>query len=359
MRRRAAARVLVLCTLTALWASTAGAVPAGAQQPTAQAVPGMRYLSDIWCGRDGSCLAVGITHQVTGGVVVLRADGSSGPVRPVPGTDRLSGIDCPARGPCIAVGRGGVVVEVSRDGTPGASRAAPGTSELNDVACPTTTTCLATGSLHTWPPDSAHGVTTNVFTIITNGEPQPAHNFPRGTRNASGIDCPTTTGCLVLAADGVVVLSDVDGTWRGTLRRVSSSSDAGYPAQGISCSSSTGCYATASGSVQTPEGYYGIPGIVPVSTEGVTGPVQVLTNEQGISNAISCVSGRNCTVVGQEHRTSRGLSIDVFRGMPSTPVVWENVNLFTGVSCIAPGTCGMVGYMPTYAVFAWHGPVPD
>jgi hypothetical protein len=59
VRPRAAARALLLGTLAALLASTAGVLPAGAQQPTVQAVPGMRYLSDIWCGPNGSCLGVG------------------------------------------------------------------------------------------------------------------------------------------------------------------------------------------------------------------------------------------------------------------------------------------------------------
>ena len=128
--------------------------------------------------------------------------------------------------------------------------------------------------------------------------------------------------------------------------------------QDISCASSTTCYATASGEIQTPEGYYGVPAMMPITVDGVAGPEQTLTNQRGILNDISCVFGRTCTVVGQEHTTSRGLSIDVFRGIPTGPVIWGNVNLFTGVSCIAPGTCGMVGYTHPNALFAWHGPLP-
>lgn len=318
----------------------------------------MRHLDDIWCAPDGSCLAVGFTYENVGAVVVLRAGGSSGPVRPVPGTDRLSGIDCPAGGNCVAVGRGGVVVEVSRDGTPGPARAAPGTSWLSDVACPTATTCLATGSLYTWPPGAARSVTTDVLTVITNGHPQPARDFPPGTYSAFGIDCPTTTTCLVVARSAVVVIRNVDGVWLTTLRRIPLDSGPGQPMQDISCASSTTCYATASGEIQTSEGYYSVPAMMPITADGVAGPEQVLTNQRGILNGIDCVFGRTCTVVGQEHTTSRGLSIDAFRGTPGVPVVWENVNSFTGVSCIAPGTCGMVGHMPTYGIFAWHGPVP-
>jgi hypothetical protein len=365
---RAAARALLFGVLAALLAPTADVLPASAQQPraTAQVVPGVVYLADIWCAPDGSCLAVGSTYQNVGAVVAVTAAGSIGPVRPVPGTDRLSGIDCPASGSCIATGRGvsggiaGVVLEVSRDGTPGPSRPVSGSSELGSVACPTATTCLATGALHVFPPGSAHGVTTPIFTVVTNGQPAPARDFPRARvpYGVFGIDCPTTTRCLAVSPGAIVVLSDVGGTWLTTLMRVPAEPGRGYPTLQVSCATPTTCYATASGAVQTPEGWYGIPGMVPVSADGVTGPVQVLSDQGGISNDISCIFGRSCTVVGQEHTTSRGISIDVFRGTTGPVVIWENVNLFTGVSCIAPGACGMVGIRYPNALFAWHGRVP-
>lgn len=367
MRRRLALPALLLSAVAAVLAPVGVVLPAGAQQATAQVVPGMSYLDDIWCGPDGSCLAVGTDYQNVGAVVVLRAAGSIGPVRPVPGTDRLSGIDCPASGNCIAVGRGvsggivtGVVVEVSRDGAPGPARPVSGSSGMIEVACPTATTCLATGTMHVFPLGSAHGVTTPVFAVITNGQPAPARDFPRARLpyTVFGIDCPTTTRCVGVSPGAVVLLSDVGGTWLTTLMIVPPESGRGYPTDDISCASSTTCYATASGAVQTPEGWYGIPGMVAVSADGVTGPVQVLSDQRGISNAISCVFGRTCTVVGQEHTTSRGISIDVFRGTPSPPVIWENVNLFTSVSCIGAATCGMVGNWYPNAFFAWHGPVP-
>jgi hypothetical protein len=367
VRRRAAIPALLLSAVVAVLAPVSTVLPAAAQQATAQVVPGMQHLDDIWCASDGACLAVGIAYQNVGAVVVLTATGSIGPVRPVPGTDRISGIDCLASGSCIAAGRGvsggtvtGVVVEVSRDGTPGPTRPVSGSSGFGSVACPTAATCLATGVLNTFPPDSAHGVTTPVFTVVTNGQPAPALEFPRARvpYTVFGIDCPTTTRCLGVSPGAVVVLSDVGGTWLTTLMRVPDEPGRGSPTLQISCATSTTCYATGSGAVQTPEGYYGIPGMVPVSADGVTGPTQVLSDQRGIVNDISCVFGRSCTVVGQEHTTSRGISIDVFRGTPGPVVIWENVNLFTGVSCIAPGTCGMVGIRYPNAFFAWHGPVP-
>ena len=173
MRPRAA-RVLIFLALAALLASTTGVLPAAARHLTVQAVPGMRHLNDIWCAPDGFCLGVGIAPGNVGAVVVLRANGQTGPVRTVPGTQWLTAIDCPAGGSCLAVGQGGWVVEVSRDGIPGPARGGSGASGLWHVACPTATTCLATGDLYSYPPDSAHSVTTPVFTVITNGQPAPA-----------------------------------------------------------------------------------------------------------------------------------------------------------------------------------------
>ena len=53
----------------------------------------MRYLADVWCGPDGTCLGVGFTPDNVGAVVVLRAAGPSGPVRPAPGTTGLNQIE--------------------------------------------------------------------------------------------------------------------------------------------------------------------------------------------------------------------------------------------------------------------------
>ena len=87
---------------------------------------------------------------------------------------------------------------------------------------------------------------------------------------------------LVVATNGIVALRDTGGTWLTTLRRIPADSGAGRPMPGISYASSTTCYATASGSVQTPEGSYGVAAMMPLTADGVPGPVQVLSNQQGI-----------------------------------------------------------------------------
>ncbi len=354
MTPRAAVRALLSCTAAALVVAAPGAVPAAAQASTPQVVPGMRYLADVWCGADGACLGVGYTPEDVGAVVVLRANGPSGPVRPVSGTFELHQIDCAPGGSCIAVGKGadgrGVVVEVSPDGTPAAVRPVVGATELLDVACPTATTCVATGHLSqtvSWFPYLVHWP---VFTVVSDGQPTPARDLPRGTHRAIGIDCPSATRCLAVASTGFVVLTDADGAWAASLRRFSSTPGAGYPGEEISCPSSTRCYATAEGVAS--------PAIMAVSAEGVAGPVQILANFSGLLFDIHCLSVRTCTVVGQTNSPAAGLIIDVVRGMPMLPTTWGNVNWFTGVSCVAHQSCGIVGYTAGAAFFVWHGPVP-
>ena len=364
MTSRSAARALPLCIAATLLAVTAGVVPAGGQQSPVQVVPGMWILWEVQCAPDGVCLGVGAAdvgaNRLVGAVVVLRAAGPIGPVRLVPGTSYLHDIDCPPGGSCIALGSGvvggtagGVVVEVSRDGTPGPAVIVPGMTNVYHVACPTATTCLVTGDrvTPTYPyPRSNH------FSVVTNGQPGPVQRLPRGIQGSLGIGCPTATRCLVSGSNGFGVLTNANGAWWGYLQPFWSPT--GSPDGDISCPSSTTCYAIARGFVRTSgTGYYTVPAMMRVTADGVAGPVQLLTDRQGSSEDISCVFGRTCTVVGLLH-SAGAVSVDVFRGTPMTPRVWPGATSFFGVSCVAAATCGLVGYGPEGAVFAWHGPVP-
>ena len=364
MRSRSAARALPLCIAATLLTVTAGVVPAAAQRSSVQVVPGMWILWEVWCAPDGVCLGVGAAdvgaNRLVGAVVVLRAAGPIGPVRLVPGTSYLHDIECPPGGSCIALGSGvsggtagGVVVEVSRDGTPGPAVIVPGMTNVSDVACPTATTCLVTGDrvTQTYPYTRSYH-----FSVVTNGQPGPVQRLPRGTEGSLGIGCPTTTRCLVSSSNGFGVLTNVNGAWVGDFQPFRSPT--GSPEGEISCPSPTTCYAIARGFVRTSgTGYYAVPAMIPVTADGAAGPVQLLSDRQGSSHDISCVFARACTVVGGVH-SAGAISVDVFRGTPMTPRVWSGATSFFGVSCVAAATCGLVGYGPEGAVFAWQGPVP-
>ena len=364
MRPCAAARALLIWLAAAVLAAGVGILPVDAQQPTAQPVPGLKDLGDLSCAPDGSCLGVGLTPQDVGAVVVLEAGGPSGPVRPVPGTMTLSSITCPASGNCIAVGSAsgtgpGVVVEVARDGTPGPARAVPGVTTLLDVACPTATTCVATGLLSVDLPAYPYLASIPYFTVIENGQPAPAREFPRRTGRVFGIACPSATTCLVVFPGGFVVLRHANGTWNPTVRLVPRTTGGAYPTEEISCSSSTICYATATAFISSGGGFYGVPAIMPVSPDGVAAPAQILSTQSGNAYNISCVPGRACTVVGQSNLPAAALAVDVVRGTPTAIRMWPEVNQFWGVSCVAAATCGIVGSRANTAFFVWHGRVPS
>jgi hypothetical protein len=355
MGRRSLVRNAVLWSLAGLLVPTAGASPAVAQEGVAQPVPGMRSLWGIWCAANGACLGVGSTPQGVGAVVVLRADGSSGPVRPVPQTEVLSQVVC--RRSCIAVGQGGgqgVVVGVSRDGTAGTVHAVPGATRLFDVAC-TTTTCIATGERVTTTSEYPYSVSSPVFVVISNGVPGSAQPLPRGTQRAIGIDCPTSTTCLAVASTGIVVLTSAgEGLWSPRLHKTWDAVGEGHQTEEISCPSSTACFTTAAGFTSNGSGYTGHPAMRRVGADGSAGPVQILSSRGGLVYDISCVADATCTVVGQAG--TQGLLIDVTSGVPGPAQTWAGSNYLTGVSCVAAATCGIVGNSPTGAVFGWHGP---
>ncbi|HEV3401133.1 MAG TPA: hypothetical protein VG078_04865 [Acidimicrobiales bacterium] len=253
----------------------------------------------------------------------------------------------------------GAVVEVGRDGTPGVGRAVEGMTELFAVTCPSAETCIATGNVQSNLPNWPYYQLTPAFVVISNGVPGPPQDFPRGTRQAVGIDCPTATRCLVVGRSGFIVPMNLAGRWLPSGHRYSISPGSGYPTDKISCPSSTTCYATAAGFIPTPEGaYLMVPAMMAVSADGVAVPVQVLSHERGYSADISCLFGRTCTLAVEGHDPVGGVVIDVFRGTPVAVTRYANSAWFYALSCVAPATCGVVGNMPTYAVFAWHGPVP-
>ena len=212
------------------------------------------------------------------------------------------------------------------------------------MACPTATTCIATGSLSIPIPRYPYLTNTPLFVVVENGQPGPAREFPRGTQRAIGIDCPTATRCLAVGPSGFVVLTNVEGTWTASLRRYASA-PGDYPTDEISGLSTTTCSVTAIGF-----------SIMSVSADGVAGPLQVLSS--GTADDISCPFGRTCTVVGQNNFTSQGLVVDIWRRTVAASTGYANSDWLSGVSCVGVATCGLVGNMPTYAVFAWHGPVP-
>jgi hypothetical protein len=344
-----------------LIASAIGVPPALAAEPVVQPVSGLSLLAAVWCRSDNTCLGVGETPSHSGGVVLLGPTGV-GPVRPVPGTRTLSAITCLPAGNCLAVGQGSqdaVVADLAADGTPRAVRSVPGAIDLYGIACPTATTCLATGRrLVERPPYSdAPTPSAPVYTVITNGAPATAQWYPRGSPLFVGISCPTSTRCLAVGQGTIAVLTGSRGSWTATTRTVSGTNWSGRPAEAISCPSPARCFTTAIAWVAADEGHYAVPAIMPVSPDGVPGPIRALTGRSGNALDISCVADGVCTVVGNDNWAGQGLVVDVRPAGRPVPTLLANTNWLGGVSCVTASSCGISGAaagVPQVPVFAWR-----
>ena len=346
----------------ALLVQMSGVAPAEAATASAQSVPGLQRLNDVWCMPGPTCLGVGVTGQGQGGVVLLGPSGPTGPVRPVPGTTELWSVTCSTGGMCLAVGEGpqsGVVVPVASDGTPGAVRSVSVT-DLYGVACPTASTCLAVGTLSTPSGAYPYLINTSWYVVITNGQPGRARSFPPDAGGVmTGVSCPTSTRCVTVGNGTIGLLSSVQGAWTATVSRGPGSwaTGAGYPTDDVSCPTSTQCYATAAGFVTSGAGgYMGVPSMMAVSADGVPGPVRTLVTASGTTYGISCVGSGTCTVVGQDNGSNSGISIDVARAALPVVTYWANSNDLIGVSCLTAASCGVAGSTVQTGVFGWKGP---
>ena len=360
MRPRRSVRGLVLAAAVAVVVQLLGMLPAEAATAAAQTVPGMQRLNDVWCTPGPTCLGVGVTTQDQGGVVVLAPSGPIGPVRAVAGTAELWSVTCSTAGTCLAVGEGpssGVVVELAADGTPVAVRSTA-TNALYGVACPTATTCLAVGTVQTVSDSYPYLIGTSWYVVITNGQPGRARAFSSEAGPMTGISCPSSTRCVAVGNATIALLSSVNGAWTPTLSRSSSSwpTGAGYPTEDISCPTATQCYATAAGFIVSGGGHMGVPAMMPVSADGVPGPVRILSSGSGHTNGISCVGSGTCTVVGRDNDTDQGISIDVARGRAPVVTFWVNADHFMGVSCVTAESCGIAGTNLQSGVFGPKAP---
>ena len=178
-----------------------------------------------------------------------------------------------------------------------------------------------------------------------------------------GIACPTATRCLAVGGEGIAVLTGADGSWTASVRHT--------PGRELVVRSPDDCdlLPLAGGVLHDGRGMgHGrvrrlspTPAIMPLSPDGVPGPVQRLNDDpqsvgyQGLAG-ISCVADGVCTLVGRDNR-GFGIVIDVRPGSPPVVTPWPNLIWFTGVSCPTATTCGMTGASAGASrapVFVWR-----
>ena len=165
------------------------------------------------------------------------------------------------------------------------------------------------------------------------------------------------TRCLAVGGDGIAVLTGANGSWTASVRHTRDTSFSGHQTNAISCPSPAGCYTTALAWLNVAFGtYQPIPAIMPLSPDGVPGPVQALSDRGQNLYTISCVADGVCTLVGDDNPPMQGLVIDMRPATPPVATLWPNTIRFTGVSCTTATSCGITGtqagtHVP---VFAWR-----
>ncbi len=220
----------------------------------------------------------------------------------------------------------------------------PRYSGLNAVSCPTVSNCVAVGF-------SRYGTlieTWNGTRWTKAVDPGPAGSL---STNLSGISCAAVNTCeavgsyLNAASTSLTLTESWDGNTWDTVPSPNPSGAAGSELAGVSCADPYSCEAagqsfdTSGDSVTLTESWDGSAWSLLPSPNSASGSEDVL-------NAVSCVSGSQCTAVGQYAALNEATPplIETWDGMK-----WSLVAGVTGdgeldgVDCTAVATCMAVG----------------
>jgi hypothetical protein len=310
-------------------------------------------LGRVSCASRVDCFAVGyVEGSAQGGSWIQHFDGAKwnavGHQRVTSGG--FAGVFCVARSMCLAVGGYGISTPYNNltmfdsfglierwNGTTWSIAAPPATgsqSELDDVSCSSATFCVAVGA--------AANLDRHALVEHWNGTTWTVFPLPdiAGAIDSvlEGISCSSSTSCLAVgsystakSAAAYTTLTLVE-RWDGTRWSiVTGATGVAGSLHAVSCPS-TRCFAT---------------GRVIAQVDGPS--VTMTTNNLGEDlNRVSCTSDTSCFAVG---RLNNSPLIRRWNGAswskvphPSPPPPSASLSYFTGVSCVADGTCFAVAY---------------
>jgi hypothetical protein len=224
---------------------------------------------------------------------------------------------------------------------------------LSGVSCPSATRCAALGF-------DINGSKDVALPELWNGriwqDPIPVKGDPLLSTKISvlsGVSCPTTTKCELVGVTGNNGTLPLAALWNGKLGKASISSQPvpappGSPfaiLNGVSCTSVNACTAVGffidAAHVAHPlaERWDG-------SSWQIQPQSSVIT--QGLLNAVSCSSATFCVAVGEHGSASQAEFVETWSGSTWQFALGSNFNgaasaRLNGVSCIADGSCILVG----------------
>lgn len=283
------------------------------------ALPSGTYegLRGITCPTSHSCIAVGesghdLTTQNTGANWQSRESG-------YPGT--VHGVACLTRKSCVAVAgdfdRGAILISTNAGATWHVVSASTG---LDSIACPTSTTCLAVG----WD---------GIIVGSVDGGATWSNRFSGGQHTLYGIACPTHRICLAVGSEGIILRSSDGGaTWHSLISDLLP----GDVLTSLTCPTTNICLAVG----EADEGV----GIVVRSTNG---GITWSSHRTGIGlnglNGVACASSSTCLAVGSAtmRRSTDGGATWSSQSLEPRYYLW-GVTCPTSNICLAVGTDGTI-----------------
>jgi hypothetical protein len=328
--------------------------------PPASSEPGSgdRLLT---CTSAASCVLVGPSSLVLGGVVATRLQGTTWAVGALPepaGTwqSGLSSVSCASRTDCTAVGSysratgQSALAESGRPGSWSASRppqpSGVTSSALTGVSCPVSGFCAAVGYTLTGNTDYqplAETRTSTGWHIV------PSPPAPAGAGLMSGVSCTSASFC--------VAVGDRIEAWDGTSWHVAAAVPSGRELTAVSCASVIYCLA-----------------IGPVAA-GQTQPLAEAWNGTAwtaVSTAAMApdLASLSCPVTGWCMAAGTSASLQHVRAQTWNGAAWTTVttpnpnpssavgNAFTGVSCTSRTACTATGNAD-FSINEAEGPADD
>jgi hypothetical protein len=381
----------VLASALAAGASIAGAGPVGAAGTPAAARSTGGWLNGVACPTAGECVAVGYALGTDSNGYPLAATragstwATSSPPRPAGSFSApLVGIACPSARSCFAVGTAWSAATPG-DSEPFADRwnlsswsgtvlpqpAGSKSASLSGISCASAVACVAVGNFQ-----RSLSAGARQFPLVErwNGKSwiAVATLLPAGETSAvlTAVSCPSATACRAVG-------SDADGAqafayyWNG---RTWSSAAISAPGDdpilaAISCATTTSCTAVgytsgASGVETLAEQWSGSSW----ASSGAADPPQGTGGSE--LSSVSCIAGDACVAAGEylenPYTVSFALS-EEWNGstweLLTTPEAPDGSGFFSGVTCVAAGSCEGVGTSWNYdfdnLTFAegWNGKV--
>lgn len=336
-------------------------------------------LESVSCVASGACMAVGSYFGNDYQPVSESWNGSAWAVKPVPanpnaGDEQLDSVSCTSANWCVGVGVGapGLGPEIdSWNGTTWTLQTIPAvpdafTSDLGGVSCPTPSSCMAVGAY--LGDKGEFGIADHWNGVSWHASVLPA--LPKGAIDAemTSVACATATQCVAVGAYATATESfPMVAIWDGSSWHLQSATEpagaVGTVLLSVSCYSASGC--TAVGTYAGPKGKSFN---LVERYDGTAWSLQTAESPSTTNNAlidISCPSAASCVALGvQVLSSTKGSAlaeqsvVEEWNGSSWTlGALPEPHAALGGVSCVAAGSCMVVGSGPNGS-FAASEPTP-